>query len=203
MLFSIVYCFAYVVLGIIYRFKFIGKENLPDGKCVICGNHTAIIDPVLCILAFGPKQRYRIIGKQEVFKYRFFGMLLRFVGVFPVDRDGADITAIKTALRTLKEDKYLFVFPEGARVKNGISLKTGEPPEYKNGAAMFAVRSNAPIVPVFIPEGRKAFKRNVIIFGEPIYPVVEGKGTQAELDAITKNVMAHVHALNPKREKAS
>lgn len=200
MLFSIVYWIAAAVCYIFYGVRYIGKENLPKGKCVICGNHTAIIDPVLVVIALGFRRSYRVIGKKEAFQNPFFAALLGFVGVFPVDRDAADIGAIKNGLKTLKDDQRLIIFPEGARVKKGVSLKTGEPPVPKNGAVMFALRGKAPIIPVFIPEGRKAFKRNVVVFGKPIYPEVEGKGTQAEMDVISLQVMETIQSLNPDKK---
>ena len=163
-MFKIVYWLARIVLFPIYRYRFEGRENLPDGPCLICGNHTANIDSVLVIMGLESRGNYAIISKAELFKNPLLGGIMRFVRAFPVRRGDGDVGAIKAALRALKDGKRLIVFPEGTRVK------TGESGGAKAGAGMFAIRGNVPVVPVYVPEGKKAWKRNTVRFGAPITP---------------------------------
>ena len=50
-MFKLVYYLLYTVLYPIYRFQFVGRENIPQGAAVLCANHTANIDAVFIILA--------------------------------------------------------------------------------------------------------------------------------------------------------
>ena len=61
-------------------------------------------------------------------------------------REGADITAIKTALGAVREGRKLIIFPQGTR---GASEG-----ETKKGAAMLAVKTRAPILPMYITENK-------------------------------------------------
>ncbi|MBO5926522.1 MAG: 1-acyl-sn-glycerol-3-phosphate acyltransferase, partial [Clostridia bacterium] len=73
------------------------------------------------------------------------------------------LTSIREALKTLKEDKRLGIFPEGTRNKNSTEIL-----EIKEGTAMFAVKGKAVITPVIIYDRLKMFKRNYAIVGNPI-----------------------------------
>ena len=55
------------------------------------------------------------------------------LGAIRVDRQGADLTAIKTCFKVLKNNKKLVIFPEGTRNKKDESLQ-----DVKNGSAMIA-----------------------------------------------------------------
>ena len=93
-----------------------------------------------------------------------------YMGAFPVDRGKADLTAIKKALTVLKQGQKLIIFPEGTRVKEGMSG------EAKSGAAMMAVRTGSPVLPVYITPGRKAFRGCTVTFGDPFYLPKPEKG---------------------------
>ena len=53
---------------------------------------------------------------------------------------GADITAIKTALGSVRAGQKLIIFPQGTR--HAVEGET------KKGAAMLAVKTRAPILPM-------------------------------------------------------
>ena len=187
-MFRIVYWIAYVILFPIYRFKFVGRENIPDGGCLVCGNHTAIIDAVLVVLSLGPKGEYAVMAKGELFENRFFAALLRFVRAFPVKRGEGDVAAVKMALKALRDGKKLIIFPEGTRVKPGQSA------EIKPGAGMFALRGKSPVQPVFVPVGKKAFRRNVLVFGTPFSPEPQQKGGEDYM-RVSNEIMARINAI--------
>ena len=61
---------------------------------------------------------------------------------------------------------------------------------------MMAVRTGAPIIPVYLPSERTWFRRTKVYFGEPYYPQVAGrKGTSEEYRAIADDLMARIEAL--------
>ncbi len=192
MVFKIVYWLAYIVLWPFYRFSFSGRENLPIGACLVCANHTAIIDSVLMVLSLGPKGDYAVMAKAELFKNPLFGAVLRFLRVFPVNRSGGDIAAVKAGFNALRQNRKLLLFPEGTRVREGQTS------EAKSGAGMFALRGNVPVQPIYIPAGRKAFKRNVIVFGKPFTVVCEGKAGAKEYAELSASIMRQISQLAPK-----
>ena len=74
--------------------------------------------------------------------------------------------------------------------------------EPKPGAALFSVRCKVPLVPVYIPEGRKAFRKNTVIVGKPYEPQVEGKPDQQQYQVITEELMSRIMELKGKELKA-
>ena len=162
----------------------------------MCANHTTNSDVIFLALANGPKWDFGVIGKEELFRFKPLGALFKWLGAFPVKRSTNDMHAVKTCLTILKSGKKLLIFPEGTRVKPGI---ISEP---KPGAALFSVRCKVPLVPVYIPEGRKAFQKNTVVIGEAYTPPVEGKPDQQQYQAITEDLMGRIMALKTKELKA-
>ena len=167
-----------------------GREHIPEGAAVICPNHTTIGDPFYVVFAFGWRYPMRAMAKIQIMRVPFIGWILSKAGVFGVDRGHADMKAVKTALKFLKDGSKLLMFPEGTRVHEGEDVAA------KTGAAMFATRTGAPLLPVYIQPKKKLFRRNDVVIGEPYYPQFEGrKPTAGELDAITAELMDRVHKL--------
>lgn len=146
---------------IMYRVKVTGLENYPlnTGK-VICPNHINVHDPVV-IGAFLP-DLVHFMAKKETFKYKAFNWFLYYAGGFPVDREGNDVGAIKTALKVLKQQKGLLIFAEGTRNKGT------EPLVAKAGVAMLAVKSQVPVVPITIDSTYKLFSPIRIVIHPPV-----------------------------------
>ncbi len=84
---------------------------------LITPNHSDHADPhVLIHLARQHGIPFHFIAAREVFEinYGINGRLLQFAGVFSIDREGADIAAIKEAMRIVHEARFpLVMFPEG------------------------------------------------------------------------------------------
>ena len=117
------YRFAVAFLAGFVRFLFLadikGSENMPkDGACFVCGNHISNWDPVFAAIAV--KRPVHFMAKVQLFRIPLLGKLLRALGAFPVDRDAADIGAIKTALTYLKHDEPLGIFPQGKRMRGEV-----------------------------------------------------------------------------------
>lgn len=147
---------------IVYRVKIIGKENIPkDGALIFCGNHRTYLDPPLIIVTAG--RHVRFIGKEELKKNPLFFVLgVLFEAIF-IKRDTKDITAMKEALKTLKDGKSIGIFPEGTR--NGLEKNGGQ---VKNGAAYMTLKTGAKVVPIGIVGPSKPFTKNAIIYGKPL-----------------------------------
>lgn len=188
------YHFLYAVIwpffNLFHPVKAIGRENIPEGGAIICPNHTSASDPFFVVFAFKRRHVMRAMAKKEVMNIPFVGWILGKAGVFGVDRGAADIGAVKTALRFLKEGRKLLMFPEGTRVGEGENV------EAKTGAAMFAVRTGVPLLPVYIPAKKLWFRPTTVVIGTPFVPQVESrKGTSEEFHAIADELMERVRVL--------
>ena len=178
-----------------------GREHIPKtGGAILVSNHLNNADP--CIIPGAVNRRIVTMAKKEMFKWPVINVLFKMISAFPVDRQGADLGALREAQRTVNRGLLLLMFPEGTRSKDR-QLHRGFP-----GSALVAYRTGAPIMPVAVTgtEGLKwpllFFKpflgpKVTITFGKPFYPpAVERITTQAAKDA-TDEIMTHVAELLP------
>ena len=188
------YTFARGLVKIYYKFMFCmdiqGEEHIPkEGGVVLCCNHMSNLDPTT--MAAFVKRPVRYIAKKELFEKRWSAKLLSSLGAFPVDRQTTDMKALKTAIKLLKNGEALGIFAEGTRVKEG------EAKAAKAGVALFALKGEAPIVPICISSKYKFRSVVHIRYGEPIY-LDEYKGqkvTTEMMEEITEKVMEKVREM--------
>ena len=176
----------WIYCKIVYRFKVVGKENIPkNGAVIICGNHRTFLDPPLIEVTCG---RYtRFLAKEELTKNKFLAFLGWVFESILVKRDSKDVAALKESLKVLKNGDCLALFPEGTR--NGIAK--GE--KVKDGAAFFAVRSGAPVIPCGIKGGEKGNKKVTITYGKPLdFSEYKGSKDKEVLDKITDEIMSDI-----------
>ena len=179
---------ALLYYKIFFKLELIGREHIDNKQhYVICGNHSSLHDPFL-LGAVLPLQA-RFMSKKENFKYKIVGWVLDKVGVFPVDRDGNDIKAIKIALTVLKQKNNLALFPEGTRNK-GM-----EPLPVKSGVAMFAIRTKTPILPITIDSTFKVFSKVRVIFHEPVTleDYYDQKVASETLEKLSQEIMNDIY----------
>ena len=138
-----------------------GKENLPEGACVIMGNHRAWVDPFFIAIAARDRE-IRFMGKKELWGNRIFAWIASQVRGVPVDRGNADMASIRMSMTVLKAGHTLGIFPEGTRSKGDVMLPL------QGGAAMIALRSKCPVVPVFIDGNFRLFRRMTVRVGKPV-----------------------------------
>ena len=141
-------CFHRFVLrsfNVFYPYKIYGKENVPKGSAVLVCNHLSAVDAGFIADVYNKDIFF--LGKKELFKNKFFGKIISSFGVIPIDRENNDVKSMLKAIRILKDGHKLVIFPEGTRNKNenddGLQ-------EIKGGAALFAVKSQTPVVPIII-----------------------------------------------------
>jgi 1-acyl-sn-glycerol-3-phosphate acyltransferase len=143
------------------RWIVIGKEHVPnEGAVVVCCNHRSNLDPPL---VGSPMQRQVFfMAKEELFKIPLISSLIRRFGAFPVRRGVNDKQAIKHTLHLLRENNILAIFPEGTRSLDG-RLGKGH-----TGAAMFALKTNATVIPAAIIGSYRPFGRIKVVYGPPV-----------------------------------
>ena len=189
-MFHFLYAVIWPFFSLVRPVKAIGRENIPDGPVVVCPNHTTAADPFYVVFAFGYRYPMRAMAKIQIMRLPLIGWLLSKAGVFGVDRGAADMKAVKTALKILKDGDRLLMFPEGTRVHEGEHV------EAKTGAALFAARTGVPLLPVYIRPSKHPFRFNTVVIGEPYMPTFAGrKPTAEELQEIAHDLLDRVHAL--------
>ncbi len=173
------YYLAFLPVRIFLPTKVIGRKNLPKKhKAILTCNHRSNADVVVTNSYLHAKPC--ILAKHSLFKNKLKGAILKSWGAVPVDRESVGISSIKTVLGELKKEKWLLIFPEGTR-KN---VSDEEQMSLKNGTAMFALKSNAPIVPMWLVKKPKIFSRNVLLIGEPFY-LTEFQGQKLTTEVLT------------------
>jgi 1-acyl-sn-glycerol-3-phosphate acyltransferase len=195
MLYRLVWLAGYVPLRLLYRLRFVDTENLPrSGPFVVSGNHVSYLDPVL--LALSTFRPISYMAKTELFEgARWFAWLLRHLRAFRVRRDRADREALVEAKRRLDAGGIVGIFPEGTRTDGRLG-------EAHGGAALVALRSGVPIVPVGIVGTGDALPRDArrvrlarvtIAFGAPMHPQDAPAGSRRErVEALTGMLMERI-----------
>ena len=144
-----------------HPYKFYGKENIPEGACVIVCNHFQWSDCGFIAKAY-PKDIY-FLAKKEIFKNKILAKIVKSFGGIPIDRENPELKSMLESLRVLKNGHKLTIFPEGTRNITG----TNELQPTKTGSAIFAVKAKCPIVPMMFYKKSKIFKRTHLIIGKP------------------------------------
>lgn len=153
--------FIRLYLKIFYKWRIYGAENVPNnGSVILIVNHINIFDPL--VVACSIDRQVHFMAKDELFKIPILKRIITSFGAFPIKRGGSDRKAIKTGLELLKNDKIMGIFPEGTRSKTG-EIGKGLP-----GAALFALKTDAAVIPIGLSSSYKFFKPISINFGKPI-----------------------------------
>ncbi len=182
--------FVYLWFKIYNRLEIKGVENIPkEGALIFCANHKTFLDPPLMIVTSTRKMRF--LAKEELAKNAFLNMFLHLVDAITVKRNEKDIVSMKEALKTLKSEECIALFPEGTR--NGI--EKGE--KIKDGVAFFAVRSGAKVLPCGIKGGNKQNRKVTITYGKPLdYSQYKGSKDKEVLEKITNEIMENILQLS-------
>ncbi len=142
----------------------------PVGPAIVTANHTCSADPLMISAAC----RYRKISffiAEEYSNYPVGRWFVRLIECIPVNREGRDTAATKTAIRRLRSGAVLGIFIEG-RIPD-----PGQQAEPKDGVAVLALRTGAPVIPVHISgnkwrrgvaRGFLARHRTRLRFGNPV-----------------------------------
>ena len=126
-----------------YRPLIIGHENLfIRGKAIFVCYHMSMADPI--VHAMVSPRLIHFMAKAELFKNPVGKLLFPLFLAFPVNRKQSDMASLKNAIRVLEKGKVFGIFPEGKRAV------TDEMDVFEKGAAFLAIRSGAPVVPIYI-----------------------------------------------------
>ena len=198
-----------IVLGIVrflckvlLSWEIKGQENVPlDGSLIVAANHVHFVDGILLMVSF--PRWINFMAKQELFRYPFLGLVIRWAKAFAVHRQGSlkdKQGVIEQAREILSKGLVLGMFPEGTRNRDGKLLAA------KSGTAVIASRSGVDLLPVGIigTERLKGiswlWKRPhiVINIGQRFkLPPVDGRLTKSQRKLLTDMIMNQIAALLP------
>lgn len=182
--------FFRIIFSLVFRWQVIGREHIPkEGPVILCANHISLWDPPL--LGSGIERMVNFMAKEELFRIPVIGFLITKFGAFPVKRGAGDRAAIRTTLKLLEEGKVLGIFPEGTR------SKTGEVGEGMPGTAMFALKSQATVIPVAIIGPYRPFRPIKIVYGDPLdlTDLREARSSADTLQQATDLIMQRIREL--------
>jgi len=189
-LFRVLWLISWPFINLIYPRKTYGKENRPgSGAYLICANHPSSFDPFFLTYSIGFRCHIYFMGKVELFRVPLVGAALRGIGMIPVDRAAGGAMAMKRAMKLLKSGEKVGMFPEGTRVKaeEGVAAK--------GGAVRMAARMNVPILPVYIENDKKLFRRNKVIIGEAYYLPMDKTASAEEFEKAGNELMEKIQQL--------
>jgi len=153
---------VYYPIKFIFPTTTIGKHNIIKGKVITVSNHLQWSD-IFLVAIHVPGFRH-MMGKKELSQNSFVRFICKKLEVILVNRGAVDLSTVRNTVNYLKSGTGLSIFPEGTRNKTDDEIQ-----DVKAGAFMFSVKGDAPILPVIIHSRSKAFKRNYLIIGKPVY----------------------------------
>jgi len=125
------------------RLSIKGRENVPRNKgFILVSNHVSYLDPIALALACPGNLNF--MAKEELFRPHFFGWIMRLNNCFPLRRKGADLAAIREAIKRVNLGGGLLIFPEGTRSADG-KLGVG-----LEGVGFLVDKLNVPVIPAFV-----------------------------------------------------
>jgi len=162
---------ARILARLFFNFRIIHRERLPEtGGLILAANHQSYFDPPL--VGICSRRAVHYLARKTLLQWPFFGPMFPDMNVIPVDRDGNDMSALKTVIRKIQAGEGVVLFPEGTRSPDG-QLQPAQA-----GVGLVIAKTLAPVVPMRIfgsyeafPRGSKGVKLHPIrvVVGEPIY----------------------------------
>ena len=151
-----------VSMYVLFKPEVLGYENVKDKHgLILAGNHKSFLDIPLVISSVSEDVHF--MCKKELFDKQLLKYIFSKMGAFPVNRDGLDLKAVKTAIKLLKEDEIVGIFPEGTRNKTNEILLP-----FKEGTTRIAVKTKKKVIPFGISGKYKLGGGITIKFGEAI-----------------------------------
>ena len=142
--------------------RFHHREKLDrEPPYVLIANHNHALDPVA--MALGVKKHQLVfLGKKELGKRKWIRNMLTRLHCIMVDRHNVDMEAMRACMKAVKMKKILLIFPEGTRHHEG------QMEQIEAGTALIAMRSRAPVIPIYIDRKLSLFRITNLYVGDPI-----------------------------------
>jgi len=189
-LYYIVWPFVSSFFKTIFKcWKIENKKRFKIKGAIYAANHSSSAEGALInSYSYNP---IRFLGKSELFNKPLNGFLMRGVGTIPIIRGASDKVGFQKAVEALHDGKRIGIFPEGTRGDGKTLLQP------HTGVIRLAVLSGAPIIPVGISGGSKAwpkgkgpkfFKKIQVQVGEPWTVPQPSEGREFEYEELKELV---------------
>lgn len=134
--------------ALIHRVHTLGREHLPptnrSGPLLVVSNHSAGLDPLLIQGACRFSIRWMMARDTMTPGLHWFW---RWRNVIAVNRDGADSSALREAIRHVRGGGAVGIFPEG-----GLPPRDGRLRAFQPGVGMLIKTCRAPVLLVWIAD---------------------------------------------------
>jgi 1-acyl-sn-glycerol-3-phosphate acyltransferase len=178
-----------IYVRVLHRLRVVGLDNIAriqarSGPLILVSNHTAGVDPVLLQSICPFEVRWMMM---RTMMKPALQDLWAWLGVIPVEQNGRDSQALRTALRHLKDGGILGIFAEG-----GIERPPQTITPYEAGVGLLVLKTGARVLPVVIrgtPQSNSALASLI----SPSHAVVEFLPIK---DYSTSNLTAEAIALD-------
>jgi 1-acyl-sn-glycerol-3-phosphate acyltransferase len=124
-----------------------GRDNIPNGPCLIIANHQSAWETVALAVIF-PNASF--VAKQETARIPIVGWFLKNYPMIMVDRGGggnAIRQLIADSRAVLADGRSVIIFPEGTR------KSTSERVTFKRGAEVLYAELGRPVLPIALNSG--------------------------------------------------
>lgn len=129
---------------------------------IVISNHLSWMD--IIYVYFGlPGGLKRALSKKENEGNKFQKWFMSTIGVIFVDRDKPELSSMRKCINALNNGDTLAICPEGTRNKVNRELQP-----LHSGAALFALKGNAQVIPYVVHHKGKLFRRNYLAVGDPV-----------------------------------
>ena len=189
---------AQVTLRGLFKLRVEGIEKLPpSGPFILSPNHQSYLDGPM-VVACLPWQLMRdtfYVGTSEVFGSKLMRTLAERIRLVPIDPDANLVPAMRAGAYGLRRKRVLVLFPEGERSIDGT------PKTFKKGAAILAIHTQCPVVPVALEGFFEAWPRGEnfrglsnlkVRFLAPVYPHALGANPESQYAAMTTEIRTRV-----------
>ena len=182
---------GWLVQKIIFRTKIYYEDKKVQsrrikGKAIIVSNHTSVYDYAVYLFVFF-FATLRCQMAEILYRKKFLALFLKMMGGIYVNRDVHDLSCLDKSNEILSKGGKVLIFPEGR-----IPKKNEERPlEFKPGAAILALMSEAPIIPVYTNGIYFTKKRVRVIIGAPIkieYLIDKNLSEKENIDIVNKAI---------------
>ena len=147
-------CFFRFLTSALCRIDDTQLQKVPQhGPLIVITNHINLVEAPVLYTRLQPRT---ITGFVAAYRWQspFFRWLLNSTNAIPLRRGTADMSAIRLALKRLKQGAILTIAPEGTRSEHG-RLQRGHA-----GTVLLALHSGAPLLPV-VCYGNERFSQNL------------------------------------------
>jgi long-chain acyl-CoA synthetase len=187
-----------LILRDLFKLHVDGADKLPASRpFIIAPNHQSFLDGpvVFACLPWKILRETFSVGTSEIFGGRVMRSLGELVRLIPIDPDSNLVPAMRAGAYGLRQKRVLVLFPEGERSIDG------PPKTFKKGAAILAIHTQCPVVPVALagfheawPRGEKfrSLSNLKVRFLDPVYPPPLGRNPEAQYTEMTAEIRSRI-----------